>query len=85
MGRHKKVKVDYKTFPQSTHAVILLILLASLSFHIALWPVYGAKTLLIMGMVGFGILLQFALLVPTYIQNGVGFVLLTFFLQEYAA
>jgi hypothetical protein len=84
MGRVKKVKVDYKNFPQSTHAVIALILFASISFNIALWPVYRAKTLLIMTMFGFGVLLQFALLVPSYVQNAVGFVLLTFFLQEYS-
>ena len=84
MGKIQGQTINYANFRQSTHAIMLLILLASLSFHVALWPSYGAKTVFLMGIVGFGVLLQFSLLVPTYIQNAVGVILLTFFLQEYA-
>lgn len=83
-GKIQGQAVNYQNFKSSTHAIIFLILLTSLSFHVALWPAYGAKTFLIMLLFGFGILLQFALLVPTYVQNLVGVVLMTFFLQEYA-
>jgi hypothetical protein len=51
---------------------------------VSLWPAYGWNSLVIMSMFGFGILLQFALLVPTYVQNILGVVVITFFLQEYA-
>lgn len=81
-GKLKKQKVSYKTFPQSTHAAIILILLSSLAFHIALWPAYGAKTMLIMFLFAM-FLLQFCLLFPTYVQNFVAFLVLGFFLQEY--
>ena len=83
-GKIQGQAVNYQNFKSSTHAIIFLILLSSLSFHVALWPAYGAKTFLIMLLFGFGILLQFALLVPTYVQNLVGVVLMTFFIQEYA-
>jgi uncharacterized membrane protein len=75
--------VKYENFRSSTHAIIFLIILSSLSFHVALWPAYGGMTLLIMVIFGFGILIQFALLVPTYVQNLVGVILMTFFIQEY--
>lgn len=75
--------VKYENFRSSTHATIFLILLSSLSFHVALWPAYRGMTLLIMVIFGFGILIQFALLVPTYVQNLVGVILMTFFIQEY--
>ena len=84
-GKTKKRKVDYDNFRQTTHIILLLLLLASLSFHIALWPHYGGfKTILIMIMFGWGVLLQVALLLPTWAQNMLGFVLMTFFIQEYA-
>mmetsp|Transcript_6102 Transcript_6102/g.8731 ORF Transcript_6102/g.8731 Transcript_6102/m.8731 type:complete len:182 (+) Transcript_6102:221-766(+) len=83
-GQYKKQKVNYENFRQSTHAIMLLILLASLSFNLALWPQYGGfKTMVILTMFGFGILLQFALLFPSYIQNPVSFILLILFLVEY--
>jgi hypothetical protein len=62
---------------------MLLLLLSSISFHVALWPAYGWQAVFIMMLVGYGILLQFSLLVPTYVQNIVGFVGMTFFIQEY--
>lgn len=82
-GKLKKKKVNYENFPQSTHAAIIFILLSSVAFHAALWPAYGWKTFAIMILVGYGVLLQFCLLVPTYVQNIVGFVAMTFFIQEY--
>ena len=84
-GKTKKRRVNYENYRQVTHAVILLILLASVSFHAALWPHYGGfKTILIMIMFGYGVLLQAALLVPTWVQNLVGAALMTFFIQQYA-
>jgi hypothetical protein len=82
-GKLKKNKVNYANFPQSTHAAMALLLLSSVAFHVALWPAYGWKTVAIMVLVGYGVLLQFCLLVPTYVQNIVGFVAMTFFIQEY--
>ena len=62
-GKTRKRRVDYANFRQVTHAVILLLLIASISFHAALWPHYGGfRTILIMIMVGYGVLLQAALL-----------------------
>lgn len=83
-GKIQGKTVNYENFRSETHGIIFLILLASLSFHVALWPAYGWKTMIIMMLFGFGILIQFALLVPTYVQNLVGLVVLTFFIQEYA-
>jgi hypothetical protein len=81
-GKLNKQKVNYKNFPQSTHSVILLILLSSGAYHAALWPVYGSKSMLIMFLVGC-FLLNFCLLFPTSVQNLTAFALLTFFLLEY--
>lgn len=83
-GRIRKQKVEYKNYKQCTHAVLLLVLLASIAFHKALWPAYGGpKTMLIMCLFGWGILLQLCLFLPTPIQNAIAFVGLTFFLQQY--
>lgn len=83
-GKMKNRKVNYENFRQSTHAIMALILLASISFHVALWPEFGGpRTFLIMTLFGFGVLLQFMLLTPTYVQNIVGSVLMTFFIQQY--
>lgn len=82
-GKIQGQSVNYENFKSETHGVIFLILLSSLSFHVALWPAYGAKTILIMMLFGFGILIQYALLVPTYVQNLTGAVVMTFFIQEY--
>ena len=81
-GKLMKQEVSYKTYPQSTHTVMALILVSSISFHIALWPEFGALSMLIMFLLGM-FLLNFCLLMPTYVQNLVAFVLITFFLQEY--
>ncbi|CAJ1943172.1 unnamed protein product [Cylindrotheca closterium] len=81
-GKLKNQKVSYASFPRSTHAAIMLILLSSLAYHIALWPAYGAKTMLIMFLFAM-FLLHFCLLFPTYVQNLVAFIVLGFFLQEY--
>ena len=82
-GKIQKKKISYKTFPQSTHACMVFTLLSSISFHIALWPVYASGSMVVMFLVGIFIL-NFCLLMPTYVQNLVAFVLLTFFLQEYS-
>jgi hypothetical protein len=76
-------KVNYQNFPQCTHAGIFLILLASVAFHVAYWPHYRWNTPIMLGLVFWGFLLQFMLLVPTDVQNVAGFVGLTFFLQQY--
>lgn len=81
-GKMMKQEVSYKTFPQSTHAVMLLTLICSLSFHVALWPAFGSTSMLIMFLLAM-FLLNFCLLMPTYVQNLAGFAVLTFFLQEY--
>jgi hypothetical protein len=81
-GKLQKQEVNYQNFKQSTHAVIMLILLASLSFHIALWGEYGSNSMFIMFLVGM-FLVNFCLLAPTTIQNIVGVGVLTFFLQQY--
>lgn len=81
-GRLQKREVSYEALPQLTHAAILLIFLSGISFHIAIWPVYGGKTMFVMFLVG-AFLLNFCLMFPTIVQNIVAIVLLTFFLQEY--
>lgn len=84
-GKIRKQTVNYENFPKSTHAIMVLFMVASLAFHISIWPAYGWNSIVILTvLVGYGVLLQFALMVPTYVQNIVGFVLLTFFLQEYS-
>jgi hypothetical protein len=82
-GKLHKQKISYKEFPQSTHAVMALILASSVAFHLSLWPVFGSASMLIMFLVGMFIL-NFCLLMPTYVQNLVAFALLTFFIQEYS-
>ena len=83
-GKMKDKKVEYENFKSATHWTILLILMSWISFHMALSPVYGTfKTLLIMIGVGFGVLIQAALFIPVWGQNGLSFILLTFFLQTY--
>eukprot|EP00934_Nitzschia_sp_Nitz4_P001009 Nitzschia sp. Nitz4//scaffold38_size140716//125668//126265//NITZ4_003172-RA/size140716-augustus-gene-0.140-mRNA-1//-1//CDS//3329550153//1009//frame0 len=82
-GKLKKQKVNYKNFRTSTHAIIGLILLSSVAFHVALWPAFGSKTFVIMSLVGM-FLLNFCLLLPTYVQNIAAFGVLAFFLQEYS-
>jgi len=81
-GKMKKQTVEYKNFRNSTHAVMILILISSIAFNVALWPKYGSTSLLIMTLVGVG-LVNFCMLMPTEVQNLAAFVLFTFFLQEY--
>uniref|UniRef100_A0A7S1D8F6 Uncharacterized protein n=1 Tax=Cyclophora tenuis TaxID=216820 RepID=A0A7S1D8F6_CYCTE len=83
-GKLNKKTVNYNNFRQSTHAIMLLFTMATIAFYVAIWPAFGWQSVPIMTILGYGILLQFALLVPTYVQNIVGFVLMTFFLQQYA-
>lgn len=80
----RKQKVVYQSYKNSTHAVMILILLASIAFHTSLSPAYGGlKTVLIMFLFGWGILLQLCLFLPPTVQNVIGFVGLTFFLEQY--
>ena len=80
----RKQKVEYKSYKNSTHSVMLLLMLASIAFHKALWQEYGGfKTILIMSLFGWGILLQLCLFLPPSFQNAIAFVGLTFFLQQY--
>jgi hypothetical protein len=81
-GKLKQQTVNYKNFPQSTHAALILILLTSVAFHVALWPHYGVTTFLVLFLVAV-VLLQTALLIPTYAQNFISVVAMTFFLQQY--
>lgn len=78
-----KRKVEYQNYKNATHAAIILWFFASFAFAKSLWGEYGIKTVLICFLVGYGVLLQFMLLVPTWFQNAVGFIGLTFFLQQY--
>ena len=82
IGKVKKQKVNYEEFPQETHGAILFLLLASVGFNVALWPAYGGNAMIVMLLVGM-FLLNFCLLFPTWLQNLVGIILLTLFLQEY--
>ena len=83
-GKTKKKKVEYKNFRTATHATLVLIMAAWISFHKSLSPLYGGfKSLLIMFGFGFGVLLQAALMIPVTWQNILSIVILTFFLQQY--
>lgn len=82
-GRLRKQKVNYQNFPHCTHAGIVLILLASFAFHVAYWPHYRWNSFLVLGLLFWGVLIQVMLLLPTDLQNLLGFVGLTFFLQQY--
>lgn len=83
-GKYKNRKIEYKNYRHETHALIFLFLFASLSFHVSLLPAYGgAKTIFILVLVGWGVLLQIALLFPTWVQNILGIASMTFLLQQY--
>jgi hypothetical protein len=83
-GKMRKKKIEYNNYRNATHAVLILFFLATAAFHIALWNLYGGgKTILINILFGYGVLLQFMLMIPTWIQNAVAFVGLSFFLQQY--
>ena len=84
-GKIQKKKINYENYPQTTHGIIGLILFATLAFNIALWPHYGWNSPILLGLCFFGVILQFLLIVPTYVQNIVGIALFTFFMQEYSS
>jgi len=83
-GKINKKTVNYKNYRNITHAVMILIMFSTVAFNVALWPHYGWNSPLILGICFFGVILQFVLLVPTWVQNAVGFVGLTFFIQQYS-
>jgi hypothetical protein len=77
----RRQQVNYK---QTTHCAIFLIVISSIAFHVALWPHYGWNTIFLLSIFGFGFLLNVALMIPSsWLQNGIAFILLTFFLQVY--
>ena len=82
-GKIKKNKIEYQNYRTATHAVMILFMFASYAYTKALWGAFGFKTIPIMIMAGYGLLLQFLLLAPTSVQNAVTFIGLTFFLQQY--
>jgi len=83
-GKSKQQKIEYANYRHETHTLLLLFLIASLSFHIALWPAFGgANTIFILFLVGWGVLLQIAILFPTWVQNIGGIASMTFLLQQY--
>ena len=82
-GRVNKAVVEYKNFPQCTHAMMILFSLSSVAYHVALWPHYHSNTFIVLGIVFFGVLVPFLLITPSSVQNIVGFVLLALFLQGY--
>ncbi|KAL7569965.1 hypothetical protein ACA910_021914 [Epithemia clementina (nom. ined.)] len=84
-GKIKKKEINYENYKQTTHAVIGLILFSTVAFNCALWPHYGWNSPILLGLCFFGMILQFLLIVPTYVQNLVGIALFTFFLQEYSS
>jgi len=79
----RKKKVNYENFRQTTHAALLLILVAGVCYNVALWPHYGWNSPVLLGLVFFGVILQFLLIVPPWLTNILAFVGMTFFLQEY--
>jgi uncharacterized membrane protein len=83
-GKLRKKKVDYNNYRQTTHLAIVLIILSSLSFTIALYPHYGfVNSMILLCVLGFGVILNLALILPSNIQNALSFILLTYFLQVY--
>lgn len=83
-GKIQKKTVDYKNYRQTTHLILVLLIVASITFHVALWPVYGAwKTIGIMLCLTYGVLLPFCIVFPTWVQNLVGFIVCTYVVQEY--
>jgi hypothetical protein len=79
-----KDKITYETYPRTTHFAIGLIVLSSITFIAAITPKYGLfQSLFLSFMVGYGILWNLILLVPSAtIQNAVAIVGGTFFLQK---
>jgi hypothetical protein len=84
VGKLQHKEISYKTMPQSTHASIVLLLVAGIAFQVALWPVYGGgKSIIIMFFLVPAFLINFCLMFPTVVQNMIALVVLTFFMQEY--
>jgi len=82
-GKSKKQKIEYKNYRHETHAILALFLVASVSFNCALWAEFGGfKTMGILVLFG-TVLLQTALLFPTWLQNLLGIAIMTFILQQY--
>ena len=84
-GSMMGVKCTYDNNKNETHASIVLIMICGTAFHWALWPAYGWYTPIIMAAMSYGVVLQVIVLIPwPIVQNMVGIVAITFFLQMYA-
>jgi hypothetical protein len=83
-GRIKKRQIEYSTVPHSTRAALVLFLLSSICYHVALWPHYGWNSCIVLGLAFFGVIMPLLLMIPSWLQNIVSFVALTAFLQQYA-
>jgi hypothetical protein len=62
-GQLRKKQVNYKNFPQTTHLVMALILLSTITFNVALWPHYGMNSPIILAIFFFGVILQVCMVV----------------------
>ena len=85
MGKVKKIRVEYKNFKHETHFILALLMIASISFHVALTEAFGGfwRTVLMLDVLfGYGVLLQLMLLIPTYAQNLLFGIVMTWFIQE---
>ena len=83
-GKMRKQKIEYQNYKSSTHAVMILWIIATICFNAALWNALGGlKTMLVLLIFSFGVLIQLMLLLPTAVQNIITFIGLTFFLQMY--
>lgn len=83
-GKMRKQKIEYQNYKSSTHAVMILWIIATICFNAALWNALGGlKTMLVLLIFSFGVLIQLMLLLPTSVQNIITFIGLTFFLQMY--
>jgi hypothetical protein len=62
-GQLRKKQVNYKNFPQTTHLVMALIVLSTITFNVALWPHYGMNSPIILAIFFFGVILQVCMVV----------------------
>lgn len=75
----KKEFTSYKTMPQLMYAIIVIVLISCIAFHVSLRPpVYSRWSMLIVLTVS-TFLLHLCLLFPTIVQNIVAFALLPIF------
>ena len=68
-GSMLKEEVTYDTNPRATHAAMALIFGSGVTLTLAVWPVWGSQTLVVMGLFGIGILFPLAVVIPNYAHN----------------